>query len=451
MSYTAFAHQTESINFFRGQPRTFDASDPGTGKTLVAIELMRPRLAETNGAALVLAPKSLLRAAWANDIAKFAPELTTSIAYAENREKAFKAVADVYITNHDAVNWLVKQPKSFFKRFKQLIVDESGAYKHHTSKRSKALAKIATYFEYRHEMNGTPNANTITDVWHQYFCLDGGARLGKSFYAFRSAVCHPTQVGPMPNMIEWQDRPGAEQAVADLVKDITIRHEFEECISIPENHMYSIPFVLKPKHRAQYETMRKLEILPLEEGTVEAINAAVVHTKLLQIASGAVYEGDGVYHKLDSDRYDLIMDLLEERQHSLCFFLWAHQKEELVQAAEARGYTYAVIDGTVTAKEREDIVRNFQNGFYKVLFAHPQSAGHGLTLTKATTTIWASPTYNLEHFLQGNHRIYRAGQTQRTETIVVIAENTIDEIVFKALEAKRVSMEALLQELKEAA
>ena len=38
-------------------------------------------------------------------------------------------------------------------------------------------------------------------------------------------------------------------------------------------------------------------------------------------------------------------------------------------------------------------------------------------------TIWASPTYNLEHWLQGNRRIYRAGQTQKTETIVVLAVN----------------------------
>jgi hypothetical protein len=448
---TLFAHQKQTIEAFRGKPATFDASDPGTGKTLTEIEIIRARVKSDRRAILVVAPKSLLRTAWANDIRKFAPELLVSIAYAENREKAFAVPADVYITNHDATKWLVKQPPKFFKRFSTLVVDESSAFKHHTAQRSKALGKIRKYFDFCHLMNGTPNTNSITDVWHQYFICDGGQRLGKSFYAFRSHVCQPKQTGPMPNMVEWVDRPGAELAVADLVKDITIRHKFEDCIDIPDNHMYTVPFALKPAHMKQYKTMQTLALLPLEEGTVTAINAAAISTKLMQIASGAVYEAEGVYHKLDNDRYELIMDLLEPRQHSLCFFLWQHQKEELIRAAEARGYSWALIDGTVPSSEREEAVRHFQAGFYKVLFAHPQSAAHGLTLVKATSTIWASPTYNLEHFVQGNKRIYRAGQKEKTETIVVVAEDTIDEKVYKALASKRVRMDALLEELKEAA
>lgn len=86
---------------------------------------------------------------------------------------------------------------------------------------------------------------------------------------------------------------------------------------------------------------------------------------------------------------------------------------------------------------------------YKVLFAHPQSAAHGLTLTKGTTTIWASPTYNLEHFQQGNRRIYRAGQTQKTETVVILAEDTCEQKVYDALMNKNVRMDTLLDLMKE--
>lgn len=442
-------HQKTSLTLFHNVAATFDASDPGTGKTYVAIELFRPRIRATNRSVLVLAPKTLLRSAWAHDIAKFAPELLVSVAYAENREKAFAVSADVYITNHDAVNWLVKQPAAFFKRFCMLVIDESGAYKHFGSKRSQAVLKIRKYFDYVHLMNGTPNTNTILDVWHQYKILDGGARLGKSYYQFRNAVCVPQQRGPRPEMVEWVDREGAESVVAKLVADVTVRHKFEDCIDIPENHLYTVPFVLKPKHLAQYQTMQAQQLLLLEDGTIDAVNAAAVSTKLLQIASGAVYENESTYHLLDSDRYELVMDLLEPRAHSVCFFLWRHQKEELIKAAEKRGYSWALIDGTVTPHEREAIVRDFQAGYYKVLFAHPQSAGHGLTLVRATTTIWASPTYNLEHFVQGNKRIYRIGQTEKTETIVVVAEGTIDEKVMRALHDKRVRMESLLEELKE--
>ena len=90
----------------------------------------------------------------------------------------------------------------------------------------------------------------------------------------------------------------------------------------------------------------------------------------------------------------------------------------------------------------------FQEGKYQVLFAHPQSAAHGLTLTKGTATIWAGPTHNLEHFLQGFKRVYRIGQTQKTETIVVVAEDTIDEKVWASLQTKKVRLVALLEELE---
>ena len=84
-----------------------------------------------------------------------------------------------------------------------------------------------------------------------------------------------------------------------------------------------------------------------------------------------------------------------------------------------------------------------------MLLAHPQSAAHGLTLTKGTATIWASPTYNLEHFLQGNRRIYRAGQTQKTETIMVLASGTVEDKVFQSLQEKDARQGNLLDLLKE--
>jgi SNF2 family DNA or RNA helicase len=186
-----------------------------------------------------------------------------------------------------------------------------------------------------------------------------------------------------------------------------------------------------------YQQMEKDAVAELQNGLVTAVNAASVMTKLLQIASGAVYDGSGQYHLVDSGRYEMIGDLVEERKHSLVFFHWAHQRDELIKEMNARKITYAVIDGKTSDKDRMDAVRLFQSGFYRVLLAHPQSAAHGLTLTRATTTIWASPTYNLEHFLQGNRRIYRTGQTQKTETIVILAEDTIEGKVLEKLTTKK--------------
>lgn len=434
-----FEHQKDSIQFVLPRDRTFDMSDPGTGKTRTAIEVFAHRRLHGAGCCLILAPKSLLRSAWEEDFTRFAPQLVVSVAFADNREAAFADNADVYVTNVDAAKWLAKQPPSFWKRFQNgmLILDESTAFKHHTSARSKALGKIKQHFRYRHAMTGTPATNSITDLWHQVHTLDDGSRLGPSFYAFRANTCIPQQVGPAASMVRWTDRPGIEQVVWKLIEDITIRHKFEDCVDIPANTMQAVHYHLTKAQQHFYDDMEDTAVAMLADGrAVDAVNGAAVLTKLLQIASGAVYTTDGTYGIVDTGRYELVADLADARKHSIVFFLWEHQRDQLIKEFTARGLTHVVIDGSTTDKKRAEAVKHFQTGFYRVLLAHPQSAGHGLTLTKGTATIWASPTYNLEHWLQGNRRIYRAGQTQKTETLVVVAPGTIEDRVTQRLQEK---------------
>jgi superfamily II DNA/RNA helicase len=245
-------------------------------------------------------------------------------------------------------------------------------------------------------------------------------------------------------MVEWADRPGAQDAVAKLIEDITIRNKFEDCIDIPPNHEYVVPFYMNDQHTKKYNAMQLTEMVALSTGVVTAVNAAATTTKLLQIASGAVYDENGTYHLIDSDRYNMVADLCAERKHTVVFFLWKHQKEQLIEAFKKQGLTYAVIDGSVSDSDKHQAVELYQKGLYRVLLAHPQSAAHGLTLTRGTATVWASPTYNLEHYQQGLKRIYRAGQTEKTETILIIAQGTIEERVYEALQSKKVRMTELL-------
>ena len=398
------------------------------------------------GKTLVIAPKSILKNAWGDDIRRFTPELSYVIAYATNRRKAFETEADVYITNHDAVKWLVKN-QQYLENFHTVIVDESTAFKHRTSQRSKALAELVRRFHHRVLLSGTPNPNGLLDLWHQVFILDDGQHLGDSFWRFRSTVCEPKQVGPSPNHLQWNDKDGAAEAVADLLDDITIRHIFEECTDIPENHEYSLNFELSAKHRRAYEILKEHAILELKDEGITAFNQGVLANKLLQLASGAVYDDEGVAQLYDTGRYELVMDLVEQRSQCVVAFNWRHQRDQLTKLADKRGIAYGVIDGSVSARRRETIVDNFQAGMLRVIFAHPASAGHGLTLTKGVATIWASPVYNAEHFYQFNRRIYRIGQRKRTETILICAEDTIDEQVALRLISKLEKMDNLLEML----
>lgn len=451
-----YEHQEQTLEFIRGrvdagEGRVFDASDPGTGKTRPAVGAFTDRRKDGGKKALVFAPKSILQPAWGDDIGKFFPGISYICAYASNRKKAFNMDVDMYITNHDAVTWLMKVgnlPKDYWDDFDTIIIDESTAFKNPQSQRSKAMRKLVKKFEYREILTGTPNPNSVTEFWHQVMLLDDGESLGTSFWGFRSAVCEPVQVGPGINHVKWLDKTGAENVVYDMIDHMTIRHPRGECPNYGEP--YKMYYNLPVRAMRQYKDMVDIAVTMLNDGTLlQATQASAVHQKLMQMASGAVYTDEKTYSVVDTGRYELVMDLVEAREQCLVGFIWRHQRDELVKEAEKRKLKYAVIDGDTKDKERIRIVHEFQAGLIKVVFAHPQSAGHGLTLTAGTTCIWASPTYNSEHFIQFNARINRAGQERQTETILICARNTIDEQVYDKLDGKLTSMQILLDLLGE--
>lgn len=439
-------HQAQSLKFMLNKPAILDFSDPGTGKSYVEIMDFSRRHKVDGKALLVFCPKSIMRAAWEQDCRKFAPHLRVSLCYAEKRLESLKVSADVYVVNIDGAVDLLKQPPLFWRKFSTLVIDEANSVKHRTSNRSKAVAKLRQRFDYVRLMTGTPGSNTVCDIWHLAFLADQGKRLGKSFFAFRAACCIPEQTGPSAQMLTWVDRPGVEATVAALISDITIRHKFEDCVDIPKNHRYAITTQLSSTHRKVYDKLEADKYAEIRSTGVTAINGAALATKLLQSSSGAVYNDDGGYSRITTDRYLLVLDLVEARTHSIVFYLWSHQRDELVKEAAKRKIPHTVWDSA-----HPEIEREFQAGHYQVLFAHPASAGHGLTLTRATTTIWASPTYNLDWFEQGLKRIHRIGQKEKTETIVIVAENTIEEKVWAAVQNKRVRMTDLFSALEDAA
>ena len=437
-----YSHQVDTTNFVIENPRCLITSDPGTGKTRAVLDAH----ITLGGRTLVLAPLSILEAAWVEDIRKFQPDIKYGVAYAKNREKIFNDSSfEMVITNFEAVNFLQKN-LHYLKSFNTIVIDEFTAFKNREAKRSKNLKIIISYFNNRIAMSGTPNTNTILDLWHPVYLIDEGKRLGQRFYGFRNQVCTPRFNG-FAN--EWIDKPGIEEIVADRLKDIVIRHALQDCIDLPDNIVRTVYTNLSSKVARMYKILAEESVLYTKQGTINAVNAGARVKKLLQLVSGGVYDEEGNIQYFHQERYNLVMDLVDARTHSLVAFNWRHERDALIKLAKKKNISYDLIDGSVPAPKRKNIVERFQAGHIKVLFAHPQSASHGLTLTKATTCIWCSPTYNAEHFQQFNRRIHRAGQTKKTETILITARDTWEGAVYDKLNGKLGRMENLLHVLSE--
>lgn len=442
-----FEHQKVTSKFLVDHDRAIVTSDPGTGKTRSVADAYAS--VKADGRMLVLAPLSILEVSWADDLKKFQPNLTFGISIAGKREDAFNTGCDVVIINHDGVKWIndqLKKSPKFLDGFDTLCIDEFTAFKNKDSARSKACLALAKYFKRRWILSGTPNSNTILDVWHPTLICDDGARLGTRFYTFRQNVCTSRHNG---FGMEWKDKPEATDIVAAQLQDISIRYALEECITMPERVITTRRIKLDNKVRTIYKQLvEDAVIYANQQVALNVVHASAKIKKILQLCTGAVYDSEGNVLNIHGDRYQYIMDLVAERKHSLVAFNWTHERDAMIKLAESMGISYGVIDGSVSANARAEVVNAMQRGELQAVFAHPQSAGHGLTLTRATTTIWSSPTYNAEHYKQFNGRTYRAGQRQRTEIIHIAAEDTLEEVVYDKLQTKMERMEDLLGTLK---
>lgn len=436
-----FDYQQKGVDLWLKNPAMLNLSDPGTGKTRTSLEGILQR--GSGGRTLVLAPLSILKPAWGDDIKKWTPSLSFNIAYADNRKKAFETYSDIVITNHDAVKWIAENPK-MIEGFDTLIVDEFTAYKNPTSQRSKAMMLLSKRFKYKYLLSGTPNPKSVLDLWTPSYIADGGERLGQLFHKFRAEVCMALPIpGAPPGAMKWKDRKNAQDMVMAMLDDIIYRVPLS---GLPENVEYTMYVDLPKPLLRQYRELQKESQLAFENGeSINAVHAGARLKKMLQLLTGAVYDGTGNAKLVHTMRYELVMGLVDERPQSVVAFNWKHERDHLVELAKKMDISYGVIDGDVPVKEREKLVEQFQAGEIRVIFAHPQSAGHGLTLTAGYATIWCSPTYNAEHYQQFNRRIFRTGQTKRTETIRIAARETCEEEVYSNLDGKLLSMEELLQ------
>lgn len=440
-------HQEQTRQLGAASDLVFDMSDPGTGKTLAHLLILDDDYNRgDNGRTLVVCPKTLMRSAWANELDDYFPHLGYSIADAKNRIEAFDTGAPIVITNTDAAVFLAKNPK-LLRGFDKLIIDESTAFKHATSQRSKAMRQLSKQFQRRSLLTGTPNPNSVTELWHQVLLLDGGKRLGTSFFHFRNSVQQSEQVGPMPNMVKWRDKPGATDAVFSLLSDITIRHAFEDVMThVPPNHVSRYSFDLNTKTQKIYEQFATNMVATINNEQVTAVHASSLRQKLLQIASGAVYDGgdDRSYALVDTQRYELGLELIEQYQHSIVFFNWFHQREEMSKLLTARGVPFAIIDGTVTQSQRDRIVTEFQAGRFQTVLLHPRTGAHGLTLTRGEACIILSPFYEADLLKQAIHRIYRGAQDKVTNTILIQATKTVEALVYERVDEKTLNMNDFL-------
>ena len=444
MKYVPHEYQRYAINKILEQDAVGLFLDMGLGKTVIALtainELLYNYFAVSN--VLVIAPLRVAQTTWPGEIAKWdhLQHLTISkiLGNGEERKAALNTPADIHIINRENVAWLVEECGKNWP-FDMVVVDELSSFKSTKAKRFRALRRVRPCIKRIVGLTGTPASNGLIDLWAQIYLLDQGERLGKTVTGYRNRYFVPGRRNRHV-IYEWVPKPEAEKAIYAKLSDLCVSMRAEDWLQMPEKIDRVVPVRIPEKARRKYEQLEKTYVLPFLDGNVTAGSAAVLSGKLLQLANGAVYDEYGGVKEIHSAKLEALDDIIEAANGRpvLVFYTYRHDLNRLKNR-----YPEARMINT------EKDVADWNRGEILIGLAHPASAGHGLNLQAGGNIIvWFGLTWSLELYQQAVARLYRQGQKRSVIVHHLVAENTIDEDVMKALEQKDNTQEALLKAVK---
>ena len=420
--------------------------DMGLGKTistLYAIEQLMYDSFEVQKV-LIIAPKKVAESTWAQEVRKWNQtkhlRVASILGSADDRIQAVESEADIYVMNRENVQWLYEyltKKKQF--PFDMLVIDESSSFKNPQAKRFKAMRKMRPLFKCIVILTGTPAPNTLMDLWAQMYLLDGGERLGKTITEYRTRYFRPDKTNGHI-VYTYRLQQGADNVIYDKIQDICMSLKAKDYLNLPDRVDNVITIELTDKERELYREMERTHILTLVDEEISALNAAEVANKLLQMANGAIYNEDGDAIVIHRQKIERLKELVEvnDGKPILVFYNFKHDLESIKD----------VFPKSVELRTDAD-VEEWNKGNIQMLLAHPASAGYGLNLQAGGHIIvWYGLTWSLEQYQQANARLHRQGQQEPVIVHHLVAKDTMDEQVMKALERKEVGQDALLEAIK---
>ncbi|GIP57891.1 DEAD/DEAH box helicase [Paenibacillus woosongensis] len=396
---------------------------------------------------LVIAPLRVAEDTWAREIEKWDHlqhlRISKVLGSVTTRRKALKADADIYVINRENVEWLVNEYGSKWP-FDTVVIDELSSFKNSNSKRFRALRRVRPMMKRVIGLTGTPAPNSLMDLWPQMYLIDQGERLGKTITGFRDKYFVPgARSGHV--VYEWKEKQEAEKRIYEAISDIAVSMKAEDWLELPERIDRTIPVPLSPKAREQYKQLEKELLLPFLDADVVASTAAVLSNKLLQMASGAVYDEDKGVKLIHEAKLDALEDIIEAANGKpvMVFYNFKHSLARIQQRfPQARTLR--------KGKDGNEDIRAWNNDEIPLLLVHPKSAGHGLNLQESScrTVVWFDQIWSLEEDQQANARVYRQGVRHNIVVIRLVAEGTMDEDAVAALERKASGQDALMNAVK---
>ena len=443
MRYQPHDYQEYATKFILENSISAIFLEMGLGKSVITLTAIFDLCLDSFevGKVLVIAPLRVARDTWPAEIKKWdhLRELDYAVAIGNEKERleALNTPASIYLINRENVDWLINKSGLAFN-YDMVVIDELSSFKSHTAKRFKSLLKVRPKVQRIVGLTGTPSSNGLMDLWAEFRILDMGKRLGRYITHYRNNFFKPDKRN-QHMIFSYKPLEGAEERIYDLISDITISMKSIDFLQMPKCLINEILVHMNEKEKNIYEKFKEDMVANIAQEEIDAVNAAVLSGKLVQMANGAVYDEDKNTHILHSRKLDALEDLIEAANGKpvLIAYWYNHDFKRIKERVTVREIK--------TSKDIEE----WNKGKIPVAVIHPASAGHGLNLQSGgSTIIWFGLTWSLELYQQTNARLWRQGQEDTVVIHHIITKGTIDEDVMKALRRKKKTQEDLINAVK---
>jgi len=442
----------------------------GTGKTKVLIDniAMLYDKGKIDGA-LIIAPKGVIKTWYEQELPTHLPNHIENVTVLwqpnitktqrEKLESLFEieTAFHILIMNVESLSTDkgVKFASKFINSHKTLMaIDESTTIKTPTAKRTKNIINLGKLAKYRRIMTGSPITKNPLDLYTQCEFLDPWLLDFTSYYAFRNRYAEMKTMHIHGRSIQVVDKFQNLGELSETVKQFSYRVLKEDCLDLPDKIFIKRHVSLTPDQKKIYEQMKKAAMAVLDGKVTTTMTVLTQLMRLHQITCGHFIADDGSTQSVDNNRLNELMNILEETEGKA--IIWANYQlsvGEIIQRIikEYGKDSYVHYYGLTPQEDRQDFIRKFQNDpKCRFLIGTPQTGGYGITLTQANTVIYYSNSYDLEKRLQSEDRAHRIGQKKPVTYVDLIAEDTVDEKIVKALRNKiNIASEVMGEELRD--
>ncbi len=425
----------------------------GTGKTKVLIDnaAMLYDKGKIDGA-LIVAPKGVVKTWYEQELPIHLPK------HVENVGTLFNTGEELHILIMNVEAFSTQKGVDFASKFISshntlMAIDESTTIKNPKAQRTKNILKLAPRTKYRRIMTGSPVTKNPLDLFTQCYFLDPFHLEHESYYSYRMRYATMKTLYVSGRSIQVVGGFKHLGELSEKLKPFSYRVLKEDCLDLPEKNWTKRQITLSADQRKIYTEMKQTALAHLNGKVTSTMTVLTQLMRLHQITCGHFTADDGTIQEIANNRISELMNVLDELEGKA--IIWANYQHDIINIIKEVVKVHgpgSIVDyyGLTPQNERQKNRDAFQNDpKVRFLVGTPQTGGYGITLTAANTVIYFSNGYDLEKRIQSEDRAHRIGQKKSVTYVDIIAEDTVDEKIVKALRDKvNIASQVLGEELK---